>query len=61
MGLFITSRQGKLLQNNILLKNTKLFLPQEKYIKGDLTTPHQLKIFIQYLNQFWKYLSDQWV
>ena len=61
MDLFITSRKGKLLQNNILLKHTKLFLPQEKYIKGDLTTPASIKIFIQYLNQFWKYLSDQWV
>ena len=43
MDLFITSRKGKLLQNNILLKHTKLFLPQEKYIKGDLTTPASIK------------------
>ena len=43
MNLFITSRKGKLLQNNIRLKHTKLFLPQEKYIKGDLTTPASIK------------------
>jgi len=43
MDLFITSRKGKLLQNNIRLKHTKLFLPQEKYIKGDLTTPASIK------------------
>ena len=43
MDLFITSIKGKLVQNNKVLKNTKLFLPQEKYIKGDLTTPASIK------------------
>ena len=39
MDLFITSIKGKLVQNNKVLKNTKLFSPKEKYINGDLTTP----------------------
>tara|TARA_Y100001978_G_scaffold138920_1_gene124237 strand:- start:245 stop:823 length:579 start_codon:yes stop_codon:yes gene_type:complete len=43
MDLFITSRKGKLVQNNKVLKNTKLFSPQEKYIKGDLTTSASIK------------------
>ncbi len=43
MDLFITSIKGKLVQNNKVLKNTKLFIPKEKYIKGDLTTPASIK------------------
>ena len=43
MDLFITSIKGKLVQNNKVLKNTKLFFPKEKYIKGDLTTPASIK------------------
>ena len=43
MDLFITSIKGQLLQNNKILKNTKLFLPKEKYIEGDLTTPASIK------------------
>ena len=43
MDLFITSRKGKLVQNNKVLKNTKLFLPKVKYIQGDLTTPASIK------------------
>ena len=43
MDLFITSRKGKLVQNNKVLKNTKLFSPKGKYIKGDLTTPASIK------------------
>ena len=39
MDLFITSKKGKLVQNNNVIKNIKLFLPKTKYIKGDLTTP----------------------
>ena len=43
MDLFITSIKGKLVQNNKVLKNTKLFIPKEKYTKGDLTTPASIK------------------
>ncbi len=43
MDLFITSIKGKLVQNNKVLKNTKLFIPKEKYIKGDLTTTASIK------------------
>ena len=43
MDLFITSKKGKLVQNNEVLENTKLFLPQSKYIQGDLTTPASIK------------------
>ncbi len=43
MDLFITSIKGKLVQNNKVLKNTKLFLPKEKYMNGDLTTPASIK------------------
>ncbi len=43
MDLFITSIKGKLVQNNRVLKNTKLFIPKHKYIKGDLTTPASIK------------------
>ena len=43
MDLFITSIKGKLVQNNKVLKNTKLFSPKEKYMKGDLTTPASIK------------------
>ena len=43
MDLFITSIKGKLVQNNKVLKNTKLFSPKEKYIKGDLTTFASIK------------------
>jgi len=43
MDLFITSIKGKLVQNNKVLKNTKLFSPKAKYIKGDLTTPASIK------------------
>jgi len=43
MDLFITSVNGKLVQNNKVLKNIKLFSPKEKYIKGDLTTPASIK------------------
>ena len=43
MDLFITSIEGKLVQNNKVLKNTKLFIPKEKYIKGDLTTHASIK------------------
>ena len=43
MDLFITSIKGKLVQNNKVLKNTKLFIPKEKYIKGDLTTLASIK------------------
>ena len=43
MDLFITSIKGKLVQNNKVLKNTKLFSPKGKYIKGDLTTTASIK------------------
>ena len=43
MDLFITSIKGKLLQNNKVLKNNKLFFPKEKFIKGDLTTLASIK------------------
>ncbi len=43
MDLFITSKKGNLVQNNKLLKNTKLFLPNSKYINGDLKTPASIK------------------
>ena len=43
MDLFITSINGKLVQNNKVLKNTELFSAKEKYIKGDLTTPASIK------------------
>ena len=43
MNLFITSKKGKLVQNNNVIKNIKLFLPKTKYIKGDLTTPASIK------------------
>ena len=43
MDLFITSIKGNLVQNNKVLKNTKLFLPNTKYIQGDLTTPASIK------------------
>ncbi len=43
MDLFITSIKGKLVQNNKVLKNTKLFFPKKKYIQGDLTTPASIK------------------
>jgi len=43
MDLFITSTKGKLIQNNSVLKNTKLFLPNSKYLKGDLQTPASIK------------------
>ena len=43
MDLFITSIKGKLVQNNKVLKNTKLFSPKEKYTKGNLITPASIK------------------
>ena len=43
MDLFITSKKGKLIQNNKVLKNIKLFSPKEKYIKGNLITPASIK------------------
>jgi len=43
MDLFITSIKGKLVQNNKVLKNTKLFIPKEKFMKGDLITPASIK------------------
>ena len=43
MDLFITSIKGKLVQNNKVLKNIKLFSPKEKYMNGDLTTPASIK------------------
>ena len=43
MHLFITSIKGKLVQNNQVLMNTKLFTPKEKYMKGDLTTHASIK------------------
>ena len=43
MDLFITSIKGKLVQNNKVLKNTKLFSPKGKYIMGDLSTPASIK------------------
>jgi len=43
MDLFITSIKGKLVQNNKVLKNIKLFLPKAKYIEGDLSTPASIK------------------
>ena len=43
MDLFITSKKGKLVQNNNVLKNIKPFLPKTKYIQGDLTTPASIK------------------
>ena len=43
MDLFITSKKGKLVQNNNVIKNIKLFLPKTKYTKGDLTTPASIK------------------
>jgi len=43
MDLLITSKKGILVQNNKVLKNIKLFLPKEKYIEGDLTTPASIK------------------
>ena len=39
MDLFITSKKGKLVQNNQFLKNVKPFYPKVKYIDGDLSTP----------------------
>ena len=39
MDLFITSTNGKLVQNNKFLNNTKLFVPKDKFCKGDLLTP----------------------
>ena len=43
MDLFITSIKGNLVQNNKVLKNTKLFIPNKKYIQGDLITPASIK------------------
>ena len=43
MDLFITSIKGKLVQNNKVLRNTKLFSPKEKYMQGDYTTPASIK------------------
>ena len=43
MDLFITSIEGNLVQNNKVLKNTKLFQPTTKFINGDLTTPASIK------------------
>ena len=43
MDLFITSLKGKLVQNNKVLENIKLFSPKEKYIKGNLRTPASIK------------------
>ena len=43
MDLFITSKKGKLVQNNKVLKNIKLFRPKAKYIEGDLTTSASIK------------------
>jgi len=43
MNLFITSKKGELVQNNKVLNNTRLFLPQERFIEGDLTIPASIK------------------
>ncbi len=43
MDLFITSIKGKLVQNNKVLKNIKLFSPKGKYMNGDLTTPASIR------------------
>ena len=43
MDLFITSKNGKLVQNNKFVKKPKLFIPEAKYIEGDLTTPASIK------------------
>ena len=43
MDLFITSIKGNLVQNNKVLKNTKLFIPNKRYIKGDLITLASIK------------------
>ena len=43
MDLFITSQKGKLVQNNNVIKNIKIFHPKTKYNNGDLTTPASIK------------------
>ena len=43
MDLFITSKNGELVQNDKVLKNIKLFIPKVKYKEGDLTTPASIK------------------
>ena len=43
MDLFIKSIKGKFVQNNKVLRNTKLFSPKEKYLKGDYTTAALIK------------------
>jgi len=43
VGLFITSIEGKLVQNKKVLRNIKLFSPKDKYMKGDNTTPASIK------------------
>ena len=43
MDLFITSKKGKLVQNNQFVKNTKLFLPEARFIEVDLTTTASIK------------------
>ena len=67
MHLFITSKNGKLVQNNKILINKKLFSPKEKYIKGDLTTPASIKnihaisesILEIFIRPMGLYISDQ--
>tara|TARA_Y100000589_G_scaffold74994_1_gene68504 strand:+ start:9075 stop:9692 length:618 start_codon:yes stop_codon:yes gene_type:complete len=43
MDLFITSKNGNLVQNQKFLKDTKLFIPEEKFLKGDLKTTASIK------------------
>tara|TARA_Y100001978_G_scaffold23569_1_gene19759 strand:+ start:9 stop:626 length:618 start_codon:yes stop_codon:yes gene_type:complete len=43
MDLIITSINGKLVQNNKFLNNTKQFVPKNKFCKGDLLTPASIK------------------
>ena len=43
MVLLITSKKGKLVQNNNVIKDIKLFLPKTKYIQGNLITPASIK------------------
>ena len=43
MDLFITSKNGKLVQNKNFLKDTKLFIPKEKFSGGNLKIAASLK------------------
>ena len=43
MDLFITSKNGQLVQNQKFLKNTKVFMPKEKFLDGDLQIAASIK------------------